>query len=145
MTQEAFERGDWQAVIDAHRLESHDAAEWLLYGDALLQSIEPVPEAGKQQPAAAVAASQRQAVMSSLRQVLQLVGILGPKKLPCGHGGLIREVPRSAAKRSPPAEWAGSRAARMALHQPAPHDLQPFRRLRQPACSANQTPRSAGR
>jgi hypothetical protein len=29
MTQEAFERGDWQAVIDAHLLESHDPAEWL--------------------------------------------------------------------------------------------------------------------
>ena len=45
MTQEAFDRGDWQAVIDAHRLESHDAAQWLLYGRALLHSIEPGPVA----------------------------------------------------------------------------------------------------
>jgi hypothetical protein len=44
MTQEAFERGDWQAVLDAHRLESHDAAEWLRYGSALVHSLEPGPE-----------------------------------------------------------------------------------------------------
>ena len=45
MTQEAFERGDWQAVIDACRLESHDAAEWLRDGSALLRNMEPGPEA----------------------------------------------------------------------------------------------------
>jgi hypothetical protein len=44
MNQAAFERGDWQAVIDAHRLESHDAAEWLRYGSALLHSLAPGPE-----------------------------------------------------------------------------------------------------
>ena len=46
MTQEAFDRGDWQAVIDSHRLESHDAAEWMRYGSALLHSIDPGPVAG---------------------------------------------------------------------------------------------------
>ena len=46
MTQEAFDRGDWQAVLDAHRLESHDAAEWLRYGSALLHSIDPDPVPG---------------------------------------------------------------------------------------------------
>lgn len=93
MTQDAFERGDWQAVIDAHRLESHDAAEWLSYGSALLHTIEPGPEAGKQQQqaaqafvqaqregasAGAVAAAQQQAVLANLRQALELVGIPVP-------------------------------------------------------------------
>jgi tetratricopeptide (TPR) repeat protein len=93
MTQEAFERGDWQAVIDAHRLESHDAAEWLRYGSALLHTLQLGAEAGKQQQqaalafvqaqregasAAAVAAAQRQVVMTNLRQALQLAGIAGP-------------------------------------------------------------------
>ena len=49
MTQQAFERGDWQAVIDAHPLESHDPAEWLRYGAALLHMIEPLPQQGRQQ------------------------------------------------------------------------------------------------
>jgi len=93
MTQEAFDRGDWQAVINAHRLETHDAGEWLRYGSALLHTLEPGPEAGKQQQQAAlafvqaqregastgaVAAAQRQAMITSLRQVLELVGIPGP-------------------------------------------------------------------
>jgi hypothetical protein len=55
MTQEAFERGDWQAVLDSHRLETQDAAEWLRYGSALLHTLEPGPEAGKQQQQAALA------------------------------------------------------------------------------------------
>jgi tetratricopeptide (TPR) repeat protein len=94
MTQEAFERGDWQAVIEAHRLESHDAAEWLRYGCALLHTIEIGPDAGRQQQqaalafvqaqregasAGAVAAAQRQVVMTYLRQALQLAGIAGPE------------------------------------------------------------------
>ena len=90
MTQEAFEHSNWQTVIDAHRLESHDAAEWLRYGSALLHSLEPGPEAGKQQQqaalafgqakrmgasAGAVAAAQRQVVLANLRQVLELMGV----------------------------------------------------------------------
>lgn len=93
MTQDAFEHGKWQAVIDAHRQESHDAAEWLRDGSALLHSIEPGPKAGKQQQhaalafvqarrvgasARAVAAAQRKAVLANLRQALELVGIPGP-------------------------------------------------------------------
>lgn len=35
MTQQAYEQGNWQAVIDAHPLESHDSAEWLRYGAEL--------------------------------------------------------------------------------------------------------------
>jgi hypothetical protein len=55
MTQLEIEHSNWQAVMDAHRLESHDAAEWLRYGSALLHTIEPGPEAGKQLQLAALA------------------------------------------------------------------------------------------
>jgi hypothetical protein len=90
MTQLEFEHSNWQAVMDAHRLESHDAAEWLRYGSALLHTIEPGPEAGRQQQqaalafvqaqrvgasAGAVAAAQRQVVLANLWQALQLVGV----------------------------------------------------------------------
>jgi aryl-alcohol dehydrogenase-like predicted oxidoreductase len=91
MTQQAFERGDWQTVIDAHPLESHDPAEWLRYGVALLQTLSPGAEAGKQQQqaalafvqaqregasAAAAAAAMQQAVLLNLKKALTLVGLL---------------------------------------------------------------------
>ena len=60
MTQEAFDRGDWPAVIDAHRLESRDAAEWLRCGSALLHTLQPGPDVGKQQQQAALAFVQAQ-------------------------------------------------------------------------------------
>ncbi len=60
MSQQAFERGDWQAVIEAHPLESHDPAEWLRYGAALLHTIEPGPQQGRQQQQAALAFVQAQ-------------------------------------------------------------------------------------
>lgn len=90
MTQAAFDRRDWQAVIDSHPLESHDCSEWLRYGVALLQTIQPGPDVGKQLQQAALAfmqaqkegataeegaAAQRQAVALSLREALTLVGI----------------------------------------------------------------------
>ena len=93
MTQQAFERGDWQAVIDAHPMESHDPAEWLRYGVALLQTLTPGAEAGKQQQQAAlafvqaqkeganaeeVASAQRQSVLLSLREALSLAEIPMP-------------------------------------------------------------------
>ena len=80
----------WQAVIDAHPLESHDLEEWLRYGMALLQTIEPGPDVGKQLQQAAlafvqaqkegatteqVAAAQRQSVVISLREALSLAGM----------------------------------------------------------------------
>lgn len=78
MTQEAFERGDWRAVIDAHPLESHDPAEWLRYGAALLHTLEPGPEQGKQQQQAALAFLQagkegasEEAVRAAQRRVLE--------------------------------------------------------------------------
>ena len=90
MSREAFERGDWQALIDAHPLESHNPGEWLRYGVALLQTIQTGPDAGKQQQQAGlafvqaqkegataeqVAAAQRQSVMVSLGQSLLLAGL----------------------------------------------------------------------
>lgn len=90
MTQKAFERGDWQAVIEEHQLESHDPQEWLRYGVALLQTIQPGPDVGKQQQQAALAfvqaqkegtsaeavkASQRQSALLSLEQAMQLAGL----------------------------------------------------------------------
>jgi len=93
MTQQAYEGGDWQAVIDAHPLESHDPAEWLRYAVALLQTLSPGAEAGKQQQQAAlafiqaqkeganpeeVAAAQRQSVLLSLREALRLAEIPMP-------------------------------------------------------------------
>jgi len=96
MTEQAFERGDWQTVIDAHPLESHDPAEWLRYGVALLQTLTPGAEAGKQQQQAAlafvqaqregasaeaVAAAQQQAVLMGLREALTLTDIPVPQSL----------------------------------------------------------------
>lgn len=90
MTQTAFEQGDWQAVIDAHPLESHDPEEWLRYGAALLHTLEPGPEQGRQQQQAALAfeqakregaseedvqAMQRQALMLQVGAGLLLSGM----------------------------------------------------------------------
>jgi len=90
MSREAYERGDWQAVIDGHPLASHDPGEWLRYGVALLQTIQPGPEVGKQQQQAALAfvqaqkegataeevdIAQRQSVLLSLGQSLLLAGL----------------------------------------------------------------------
>lgn len=78
---------DWQAVIAAHPLESHDATEWLRYGVALSQRIEPSAQERQQQQQAglafahaealgaakeAVALSQRQATLLSLAEGLAL-------------------------------------------------------------------------
>jgi len=90
MTEQAFERGDWQTVIDAHPLESHDPAEWLRYGVSLLQILTPGAQAGKQQQQAALAfvqaekegaaaedvrAAKNQAVLLNLKQALNLAAI----------------------------------------------------------------------
>ncbi|MFM7676675.1 MAG: FkbM family methyltransferase [Synechococcus sp.] len=89
MSQQAFERGDWQAVIEAHPLESHDPAEWLRYGAALLHTIEPGPQQGKQQQQAALAFMQakregasEQEVKEAQRQALLLQ--VGGSLLLCG-------------------------------------------------------------
>lgn len=92
MSREAFELGNWQAAIDAHLLESHDPGEWLRYGVALLQTLTPGPDVGKQQQQAALAfvqaqkegasaeavsAAQRCSMLLSLAQVLNLAGVQG--------------------------------------------------------------------
>jgi hypothetical protein len=96
MTREAFQRHDWAAVIAAHPLESHDPEEWLRYGVALLQTLTPGPDVGKQQQQAAlafvqaqkegasaeaVAAAQRESVLLSLNEALNLAGIKPPAAL----------------------------------------------------------------
>lgn len=45
----------WQRVIDAHPLESHDPDEWLRYGAALLNRLEPGSQQAHQQQQAALA------------------------------------------------------------------------------------------
>lgn len=71
MSREAFERGDWQAVIEAHPLESHDPEEWLRYSVALLQTLTTGPDAGKQQQQAALAFVQAQREGASAEQVAE--------------------------------------------------------------------------
>ncbi len=93
MTQQAFESREWQELINAHPLESHDPAEWLRYGIALLQTIEPGPGEGKQQQQAALAfvqaqregasledvqAAQQKSVLLSLGEALSIVEIASP-------------------------------------------------------------------
>ena len=90
MSREAYERGNWQAVIEAHTRESHDPGEWMRYGVAMLQTIQPGPDVGKQQQQVAlafvqaqkegatageVATAQRQSVLLSLGQSLLLAGL----------------------------------------------------------------------
>jgi hypothetical protein len=77
----------WDAVIASHPLESHGAAEWLRYGVALSQRIEPSAQERQQQQQVglafahaealgaskeAVALSQRQATLLSLVDALEL-------------------------------------------------------------------------
>lgn len=90
MTREAFDQGNWQGVIETHPLESHDPVEWLRYGVALLQTIQPGTDAGKLQQQAALAfvqaikegattdaakASQEQAMLISLSEALHHAGM----------------------------------------------------------------------
>jgi hypothetical protein len=103
LTLEAYLRGDWRAVIEGHPLESHDPGEWLRYGVALLQTIQPGPDVGKQQQQAAlafvqaqkegataeeVAVAQRQSVLLSLGQSLLLAGLRQE-----GLAVLVRQLP----------------------------------------------------
>jgi hypothetical protein len=93
MGNQASSLGDWQAVIAAHPLESHDPQAWLHYGVALLQTIQPGLDAPKQQQqaalafvqaathgasAAAVAAAQRDSLLMSLQQALAGAGLEQP-------------------------------------------------------------------
>jgi hypothetical protein len=69
----------WQRVIAEHPLESGDPEAWLLYGQALLLTIAPGPEAARQQQQAALAFVKAQehgaseaAVQKVQRQALDL-------------------------------------------------------------------------
>ncbi|MFZ0407799.1 MAG: glycosyltransferase family A protein [Cyanobium sp.] len=122
MSREAVERGDWQAVIDGHALESHEPADWLHYGVALLQTLTPGAEAGRQQQQAAlafeqakkegaspeaVAAAQRHSVLISLNQALIATGMtgLGGLKWPFESEKIANqpEQPAEPAQRTGPA------------------------------------------
>jgi len=90
MSQTAYEQGDWKAVIDHHPLESHDPQAWLRYGAALLQTVQPGPEALRQQQQAALAFLQAEkegatelgvqeakslVVLEALRESLNVAGL----------------------------------------------------------------------
>ncbi len=78
MGEAAVERSHWEAVIEAHPLESHDPAEWLRYGAALLHTIEPGPAQGRQQQQAALAFVQAQKEGASAAEVQQTqMGVRG--------------------------------------------------------------------
>jgi hypothetical protein len=122
MSRETFERGEWQGVIAGHQLESHDPAEWLRYGVALLQTIEPGTDVGKQQqqmalafvqaakegaPPEAVQAALRQSVLLSVSASLHLIGLELPgeraKSLAKRQGRMVNRSMRQAAIQSRPA------------------------------------------
>jgi hypothetical protein len=114
MTQEAFARGVWQSVIDAHRLKNHDPAEWQHYGSGLLHAIQPGLEAGNQRQrlswlfvqaqkeganAGAVVVAQRQMARANLRQFLEMVGVpasTNPELRSAGAAG-ARDAPCPSA------------------------------------------------
>ena len=90
MSDEVLPLSYWRAVTKTHYHESQDPRAWLLYGVGLLQTIQPGPDAAKQQQQAAlafrqaemhgasaqeVAAHQWQAVEVNLRDALAACGI----------------------------------------------------------------------
>jgi hypothetical protein len=60
MTPVASAQDNWNAIIEAHPLESHDPQAWLRYGTALLMTLEPGSEQHHQQQQAALAFMQAQ-------------------------------------------------------------------------------------
>ena len=98
MSQALFEQGDWRGVIDAHPLDSHDPAEWLRYGGALLHMIEPGPEQSRQQQQAALAFVQARkdgASAEAVAAALQLAVLRGLKEAlvvaGCGQAAQVLE------------------------------------------------------
>jgi hypothetical protein len=90
MTQAAFDRGDWEAVIQAHALESPDPEAWLRYAVARLHTLNPGPHLGRQQQQVALAflearhrgaspwqieEAQRQAVLLQAHELLTLADL----------------------------------------------------------------------
>ncbi len=64
-----LDRAGWQAVIDAHPLESHNSAEWLNYAAALLNTLDPGPQQAHQQQQAGLAFLQAQKAGASDQDV----------------------------------------------------------------------------
>jgi hypothetical protein len=96
MSEQSGREVAWQAVIAAHPLESNDPAEWLRYGVALSQLIEPSAQERQQQQQAglafahaealgaakdAVAQSQQQSTLLSLAECLELAEALSAAAL----------------------------------------------------------------
>ena len=90
MTVEAYQECNWQQLIAAHHLESHDHEEWLRYGVSLLNTLTPGPDIGQQlqqaalafvqaskegATASAVAAAQEQSVLLNLQDAIEHAGI----------------------------------------------------------------------
>jgi hypothetical protein len=59
----------WQAVVENHALESHDPEEWLRYGIALSQLVQPSPQQRQQQQQAGLAFVQAQLLGASAEDV----------------------------------------------------------------------------
>ncbi len=119
MSQEAFEPGDWQAVIAAHPLANHDPAERLGYWSALLHTLKAEPEAGKQQQqaalvfvqsqkgegcAGAVATAERQVVMTNLRKCMEP----GGGGSPSGTGTACAAAAGATASRDAPFRYVSA-------------------------------------
>ncbi len=84
---------NWQAIIAAHPLESHEAHEWLRYGTALLMTLTPGPDQHRLQQQAALAfvqarregaepdavhAAQQHSTLLNLIDALRLAGLNVP-------------------------------------------------------------------
>ncbi|MEB3362237.1 MAG: hypothetical protein VKI42_08960 [Synechococcaceae cyanobacterium] len=84
---------NWDAIIEAHPLESHDPQAWLRYGTALLMTLEPGSEQHRQQQQAALAfmqarregtgpedveQAQLNSVLLNLREALELADLKAP-------------------------------------------------------------------
>ena len=67
---------DWEVIIAAHPLESHDPGLWLRYGVALSQRIEPSSEERNQQQQAGLAFAHAEALGASREAVSKRQTIL---------------------------------------------------------------------
>lgn len=89
----ASAQDNWNAIIEAHPLESHDPQEWLRYGTALLMTLEPGSKQHHQQQQAALAflqarregtgpedveRAQLNSVLLNLREALKLANLDAP-------------------------------------------------------------------
>ena len=91
---QSSDQTNWQAIIAAHPLESHEAHEWLRYGTALLMTLTPGQDQHRQQQQAALAfvqarregaepdavhAAQRHSMLLNLMDALRLADLNVPE------------------------------------------------------------------